>query len=250
MSDPYGVVTIRIGDGTRRNALTQECKAWIRAAFDAALADEQCVFIILTGTGDTFCAGGDLSAKPDGMPNAGSSLEESHSILRLIAMGDKPVVAAIEGYAYGSGLSLAAACDFIVAAADARLCASFGRIGLAADAGLAWSLSRRVGRVEALRLMLSCSVLSGVDALRIGLVDVVSTPGSALIAAHALIAELAASAPLAVRASKRLIATAADGLEAVLAAEMVEQPSLLRSKDFTEGRAAFKEKRKPFFQGV
>jgi 2-(1,2-epoxy-1,2-dihydrophenyl)acetyl-CoA isomerase len=248
----YDAVTIlTLNAPEKRNALTIAARLALRRALEEACADAGCRAIVLTGAGGAFCAGGDLSAmRADDPLGARHRLGIVHDIVRFIAAGPKPVVAAVEGPAFGAGVSFAAASDLVVAAPDARFCASFARVGLMPDAGLLWSLPPRVGLGRAKRMIFSAEVVDAAEALRIGLVDEIAEPETVLDTALARAHELATFAPLSIALTKATLARGTADLEEVLKAEMDGQPLLFGTADHAEGRAAFFEKRRPAFRGA
>ena len=134
-----GVAVVTMTRAERRNALSVALREMLISALRAAMADERCRAVVLTGAGGHFCAGGDLDDfSLDGIDEARERARRGHVIPRTIATGPKPVVAAVEGSAYGAGLSMAAICDHVVVADDDRLCASFSKVGLMTDYGLMW----------------------------------------------------------------------------------------------------------------
>ncbi|MDL4770656.1 MULTISPECIES: enoyl-CoA hydratase/isomerase family protein [Thermomonosporaceae] len=206
--------------------------------------------IVLTGAGGTFSAGGDVRTMDGaGADEVRSRLRPVHEAVRLIAECGKPVVAAVEGAAAGLGVSLAAVCDHVVAAEDARFVAAFGRIGLVADGGLLWTLPRRVGMGRAREMLLFGRTVPAARAYEIGLADALAPPGAALDVALERAAEAAALAPLSIAAAKRVLSRGGHGLEGLLEAEREEQAVLFGTADFAEGRAAFAERRTPRFEG-
>jgi enoyl-CoA hydratase/carnithine racemase len=244
------VAILTLNEPGKRNALTLELRAALLAAFDELIADPGCRAIVLTGAGGAFCSGGDLSTMRSGDPiGARRRLAVVHDIVRRIAAGPKPVVAAVEGAAFGAGLALASAADVVVADRSARFCASFARVGLMPDAGLLWSLPPRVGIGQAKRMMLEAAVVSAEEAKAIGLVDVLAPAGDALTLAVARAKEMARLAPLSIAMTKAAFARGTDDLERVLAYEMDGQAMLFQTGDHAEGRDAFQNKREPVFKG-
>lgn len=244
------VWVLTLDDPKRHNALDVPARHQLLAALEQAVTDPACRALVLTGAGGTFCSGGDLSTMPvDDRAAARTRLDALTHIVRLLVRGPKPVVAAVEGVAYGAGLSLAAACDHVVAAADARFCCSFGRVGLIADSGLLWTLPQRVGRGRAAELLLFGDPLPATRAIQIGLVDHLVEPGNALSVAIERARRLAEAAPLAIRATKAALGRWPYSLEDALALEASTQADLYESDDFSEGRAAFFGKRPPSFTG-
>jgi 2-(1,2-epoxy-1,2-dihydrophenyl)acetyl-CoA isomerase len=234
----------------RRNAIDLPARHALLEELRAAVADETVRAVVLTGAGGTFSAGGDVRS----MDGAASDqvrdrLLPLHQAVRLIATCGTPVVAAVEGAAAGLGVSLAAACDHVVAAEDARFVAAFGRLGLVPDGGLLWTLPQRVGLGRAKEMLVFGRTVPARRAYEIGLADSLAPPGEALDVALKVAAEAAVLAPLSIAATKRVLARADHSLKRALEAEMAEQAALFASADFAEGRAAFGERRPPRFQG-
>ena len=249
-----GVASLTLNAPARRNALSTEIRLALLAAMQKYVADPACRAIVLTGAAQTFCAGGDISqmTPPVGMTPRDYSISRMkalHDCVRLIAAGPKPVVAAVEGHAAGAGMSLAAACDYVVAAEDSRFIASFGKIGLAADCGLLWSLPHRVGHAKARDLLLTARTMSGPEALQIGLADEVVARGGTLAGAIRKAKSYATTAPLAIALTKRVMAGELDNLDVALDSEIEWQAELRATADHQEARDAFLQKRPPIFQG-
>ncbi|MGN6576944.1 MAG: enoyl-CoA hydratase/isomerase family protein [Nocardioides sp.] len=247
--DHRGPVTIlTLAEPQRRNAISLEMRRSLASALVEAGRADGCRVIVITGSGGNFSAGGDLTSMTT---DRGPALERLHAIgdvVRLIVHSPKPVVAAVDGFAFGAGLSLAAACDAVVASRDARFGCAFSGVGLTADAGLHWSLPARVGAGRARLMIMAGRPVDAVEAQTWGLVDDV-VDGRSLDAAIALAEELAVRAPLSLAATKEILAADATSLDEVLAREAAAQLGLLDTGDFTEGRAAFFEKRRPEFRG-
>ena len=149
------VLVLTLDQPARRNALSMPLRTALTAALERAQSDKGVRAIVLTGAGAHFCSGGDISGMDVKSPMDGRErMRQSHGLIRLMAMGSVPIVAAVEGYCVGAGLSLACACDTIIAAEDARLGAGFGRIGLMADLGLPHTLPLRVGQGRARQILL------------------------------------------------------------------------------------------------
>ena len=162
----------------------------------------------------------------------------------------KPVIAAVEGGAFGAGLSLVAACDYVVAGQGARFSASFGKVGLMADSGLLWTLTQRVGHGHARDLLLTGRTLLADEARQMGFINKLVPSGDALAEARAVAAAMRAVAPLSIAATKQVLHCRSSSLDEVLAAELDLQPELTATRDYAEGRAAFREKRAAVFVGA
>lgn len=251
LTDDRGAVRVlTLNDPDRRNAISLELRVELIRELDAAMADPAVRAIVLTGAGGTFSSGGDLSTLQVDDPAA--TRERMNLLARVISTivnGGTPVVAAVEGTAFGAGLSLAASCDYIVASDDARFCASFGRVGLMPDGCLLWTLPPRVGLGRARAIMLTSDVISAPDAAGWGLAEELATPGTTLTVAVERATALAAGPSRAFAATKRILAAGATSLEELAALEIEAQVALLASRDFAEGRDAFFAKRKAVFTG-
>ena len=241
------VLVLTLDNTARKNALSPPLRAEMEAVLDKAEGDSGIRAIVVTGAGGTFCSGGDLSAMQVGGPLQGRErLRPAHRMIRFLVAGSKPVVAAVEGWAAGAGLSLACACDTVVAAEDARFMAAFGKVGLMADLGLPHTLPHRVGLAKARQILLYGEPIDAAEAARIGLVDHVVPKGKTLEKALERAHLLAKGAPAAMALTKQLLA---NGLDAALEQEKHFQALLFLSADHAEGKAAFFEKRPAAFTG-
>jgi enoyl-CoA hydratase/carnithine racemase len=243
------IVTMNLPE--KRNALSLEMRETLLAVLEELEADRDCRAIVLTGAAGTFSSGGDISAMP-GANALGTKmrLERAHRVVRLIAGSAKPYIAAVEGFAFGAGLSLAALCDHVVAARDAKFAASFNRIGLIPDLGLMWSLPGRVGSGKAKEMMLLGETIQAPEAERIGLVDRLTEPGEALAEACRRAEKFAAVAPVATAFTKSALTQGPVDLETVLKQEMIGQALLLGTDDHAEAKTAFFAKRPVSFKGT
>lgn len=255
MSDPVlvehrgSVAVVTMNMPERRNALSPELRGGLAQAFEALSGDGECRAVVLTGTQGSFCAGGDLSSLPHRDPAASRArMARSHTLLRQIVCGSKPVVAAVNGNAFGAGMSLALACDYVVGSPATRFCSAFAKVGLMADLALGWSLARRVTPGEARRILFAAPVTGGEDALASRLLDRLVPDQRLLDEAVAVATEFAGAPPLAVGLTKAHLALG-PSFEAALSAELDGQTLLFSSEDFEEGRTAFREKRRPVFKG-
>jgi 2-(1,2-epoxy-1,2-dihydrophenyl)acetyl-CoA isomerase len=213
-------------------------------AYEQLDQDDRCRAIVLCSEGKHFCAGAELGAGRE--LGAGDLYREG---LRLFAAG-LPVVAAVQGAAVGGGLGVALSADFRVASAESRFTANFARLGFHQGFGISVTLRDVVGQQAATELLLTGKRIDGEAALAIGLIDRLVDGAEIRAGARALAAELAGSAPLAVRSIR---ATLREGLvervRAAMAHEHQEQDRLTATDDFREGVRASGERREPRFSG-
>ena len=221
---------------------------WTRLIVDAG--DLRCV--ILTGAGDrAFCAGGDLKER-NGMTD--DAWRRQHEIFEraYFALLDVPVpvIAAVNGHAYGGGLETALACDFLYVDARAKLALSEVRLGIMPGGGGTQNLARAVGERRAKELIFRAQAFTGRQAYDWGVANHVSEPGQVLEDALAAAADIAKNGPLAVRQAKKSIHY---GLQTDLLTgsrfEIEAYNRLVSSEDRHEGVRAFNEGRPPQFQG-
>jgi 2-(1,2-epoxy-1,2-dihydrophenyl)acetyl-CoA isomerase len=208
----------------------------------------------LTGAGDAFCSGADLSPRSAGAssPRRSDAAEHVVRLVRGIRVDcEKPVVAGIGGIAIGAGLSLALCADMRVASSAARFHPGYARAGSSPDCGLSWTLPEAIGRERAMRFLLEPRMHAADEALALGLVGEVVPADGFEEAFRAYCHKIAEVAPLAARQTKRLVTRA--GLLADLEAHLRDELELARralsSEDGREAVRAIFEKRKPEFTG-
>jgi len=243
-----GVATITIDRPEVRNAMNHEASEALAAALDRLDSDAHVNVGILTGAGDVFSAGMDLKALSAGGKRP---ISDSRGAFGICARPpEKPMIAAVERYALGGGFEIALACDLIIAGADATFGLPEVKRGLVAAAGGVLRLPRRIPSAQAMELVLTGAPLQAQRALELGLISRVSEPGAALAVARQLAAEVAANAPLAIRAAKRIINESGDW---PMSEAFERQHALVHvvrnSEDAREGELAFVEKRAPVWQG-
>lgn len=247
------VALITLNRPDRRNALDQTLNRELLAAFTQAADDETVRAVILTGAGDSFCAGADLSMfsqmpTPDQLYEA--ILDAYDPLMNLIVTIPKPVVAAINGVAAGAGLSLALACDLQIMAHNASLLMAFSNIAFVPDAGATWFLMRRIGYNRAFQIAAEGQRIPAEQCLHWGLANKVVPAEHLLEEALAWASKLAARPTLALGLTKQALTFAAQhDLSAVIEHEARLQKQTLVSHDFREGVMAFMQKREAVFEG-
>lgn len=252
VSDPSeGVRLLTIANEARRNAVDGEALVALREAFsEAERAGVRC--IVLTGAGEkAFCAGYDLRALKALDPDAPLPDEELGRTLAAMERLGPPILAALNGAAYGAGAEIAAACDLRIAQSGARLAMPPARLGIVYAAAGLQRFVELVGLAQAKRLFFTGDPVGAEEALAIGLVDEVVEEGGALARALELAERIAQNAPLAVQGMKRAFALMRR--RELPAAAHAEVEALRRasfaSEDFQEGIRAVLEKRTPRFCG-
>lgn len=208
-----GVGTLTLDNSATRNALNRDMSAEIREVVRGIKAGDEVRALVITGAGGHFCAGGDLRSV-GGPPRDGQAwrdgLQRSHEGLQDLLTLNRPVIAAVDGVAFGAGLGLALLADFVLATPRARFCAAFIRIGLVPDYGLFYTLPRFVGKQRAKELAMSGREVGGEEALRLGLAMELHAPEHLLERAQAIAASLAQASPMALGMIKRIMASADD----------------------------------------
>lgn len=230
----------------------------LRALYDAVMMAHGTPglrVLLLTGEGRNFCAGGDVktfASKGEALPDY---LREATSWLQVVTSGllslQAPVVVAVQGFAAGgAGFGLVCAADLVVAAESAKFLAGATRVGMAPDAGASVTLPQLVGLRKAMEIALLNPTLTAQEALEIGLITKVVPDAELTDAARALAATLAAGAPRALAATKRLLWSGLGGrVEAQLTEEARTVSELSGTADSREGLAAVIERRTPVFTG-
>jgi enoyl-CoA hydratase len=234
------------------NALSKRTWEDLRAAFEDARDDPVVRGVILTGAGDkAFIAGADIGELAHATAvDAEQESSYGQGVLNLIENLGKPVVAAINGFALGGGCETAMACTIRVAVENAKFGQPEVKLGVLPGGGGTQRLPRLVGKGRALQLILSGEMISAQEAYRIGLVNEVVPSADLMTRAEAILGQILANAPLAVKYSLEAVNK---GLETSQAEGMALEASLFGlcagTDDKKEGTQAFLEKRKPRFQG-
>ena len=246
------VLTVTLNRPGGLNSLTEPMLTALADTVDRAALDPRVKVVRLGGAGRGFCAGAGISAEDqaaqaDSPPVDGVLLAANRAIRSITAL-PKPVVAVVHGPAAGVGVSLALACDVIVASETAFFLLAFTKIGLMPDGGASALVAAAIGRIRAMRMALLAERISATDALEFGLVSSVHPADEVPAAAAAVIDSLVAGPAVALRRTKQAVnAATLTELEAALERETDGQRHLLRSADFIEGTRAFQERRAASF---
>jgi enoyl-CoA hydratase/carnithine racemase len=241
----------------RMNTITMEMLETLSQRLLEADADRGVRVIVITGAGRAWCAGLDIGAavSGDGIGGESNSTGNGEFDLRtappvVLHKIDTPTIAALNGGAAGYGMDLALGCDIRLAATTAKLSAAYTARGLVPESAGTWLLPRIVGWSKAAELLFTARTLTAPEAHELGLIGQVVEPDELMEVATTLAAEIAANAPLAVRASKRLMRHAmTEGLEDHVQRQYLALLPLFGTKDFREGLASYLEKRPPEFHG-
>lgn len=250
------VATITLNRPDRYNSFVDEMHDDLRAAIKIVenLSGLRC--LVLTGSGKAFCTGQDLKSRYElvqqGAPDLGKSLAKNYNpLIQRLQNLPVPVICALNGVAAGAGVSLALACDIVVAANSASLVLAFAKVGLVPDAGCTWSLVQALGFARARALCLLGDTISAADAESWGLVYQTVAAESLVDATQEIIDRLLENPARGQALTKRaMLSAAATDLPAQLQTEAQLQTVAGRTQDYSEAVKAFVEKRKPSFSGT
>lgn len=252
-ADVDQIARLTLNRPERRNACTRAMLSQLSDALRDIAADDNIRAVVLTGAGQGFCAGQDLSesgAVDDGR-SARDTLERHYNpVIRQLRSLDRPVLAAVNGVAAGAGCGLALACDLVLACESARFAFVFSGVGLVPDAGLTYFMPRLLGHARALGVTMLGESIDAVTAAQWGLIWK-TAPDAAFDAEVAALADRLAKLPTAAIALLKHAINAGEhhSLEQQLALEAELQSQAADTEDYQEGRAAFFAKRPPRFIG-
>lgn len=246
------IAEIRFNRPHRLNAVTAILYDELNQALSLAEADKDARVVLLTGEGRAFCVGADLKEHKAGrtaFDRRQYLLGEQRVCKRLLQM-EKPVVAAVNGYALGAGAEMAIASDFMLMAESAQIGLPEVSIGNFLGGGVTWLLPRLVGLAKARELVFLGERISGAEAVRIGLANRVLPDEGFLDAARDFALKIAGKAPFSMQLAKEQLNMSAERtLDAAFAAELEGMTFVATTRDWQEGIDAFAEKRKPVFRG-
>jgi len=268
-SHDQGILTLRLNNPEVRNALSQPMGAQLQRELRDAANDPGVRVVVLTGVGEAFCAGADVSklgvldpndkvsAKwagdpiMSGMEQRSLRIKGNGETATLLHTMGKPTVAMVRGPAAGAGLSMAIACDFRFASPTAMFTSAFSRIGASGDLGCAYYLQQLVGPTKAREILMLSDKIDADEALRIGLVSKVFPDDELETETMAFARRLADGPPIALRYIKaNLVAAEGFNMDAYLDQEARNIMRCFQTEDSKEAIQAFKEKRSPVFKGI
>lgn len=245
-----GVGILQLNRPVQKNSLTTSLRKALLEGIEAFEHDDDIRFVVLTGSGGSFCAGADLKEGFGGKTVEQQIETEYKPILMAIQNSNKLYVAKINGIAAGIGAALALTCDLSIMAEDAGLYLAFAAIGLIPDGGLTLHLVQNLGYSHALSALIEGKHFDAQACLELRLVNKLVAADELDNACSKWLESLMSGAPLMQKEAKRLLVSLSRAdLGNVVSQEAKVQGQLSRTEDFKEGVAAFLEKRKPRFSG-
>ncbi|NRB05591.1 MAG: enoyl-CoA hydratase/isomerase family protein [Rhodobacteraceae bacterium] len=241
------------GNAKMRGAITPEFYDTIRTAIDQA-KDPAIRAVVITSEGDFFCAGGNLNAiiERANLPEQErrDRIEDLHDVIRAIRSSPVPVIAAVKGGAAGAGVSIALACDFLIAEAGVKFTAAYVKAGLVPDGGLTAHLARALPRQLAMEMCVLAQPVVSERLHALGVVNLVAEDGAGVIAQALALCDRIARGPRGAQGTiRRMVSTAYDQDEAAqLDLERDAMAHAFGTAEAQEGISAFLEKRTPKFQ--
>ncbi len=244
-----GVATLTIDAPKKLNPIDFDSCAGLQAGLDTLSADGRTRVAVLRGAGKAFSGGGDIDIIQRGIADApraiGPMIDAFHRVILAIKAAPFPVVAVVHGAAAGGGLSLALACDLVLATRSAKLVIAYPKLGTSTDGGLSWSLTRRLGALRALDLMLLGSAVTAEQALAMGLVSRVLDDDAVDAQVDSVLQTLLAQPVQAMREIKQLVVGAeTNPLSTQLDAERDAFLRCAATPEFAERVDAFLSKRR------
>jgi 2-(1,2-epoxy-1,2-dihydrophenyl)acetyl-CoA isomerase len=249
-----GLLELTLDRPDAMNSLNLALKERLAETLHRARYDDDVRAVLVTGAGRAFCAGGDLSEMdPQRTPEQARTRQHKllSEVIVPLAKLPKPTVAAVNGHAHGAGLSLALACDVVIAWNEAPMSLGYVLRGLAADCGITYFLPRLIGMAKAKELLFTGRRFTGSEAFEMGLIARATPAEEVLPAARQTAAAFARSATVALALTKKLLDSATyHGLDDLVEVEAYSQAITRSTRDHAEGVAAFTERRDPVFTGA
>jgi enoyl-CoA hydratase/carnithine racemase len=257
LEEEDGIATIKLNRPEQRNALSEDVSHGILEALEEIETSGEARCLVVTGSGQTFCAGGDVSSMSDSLEEDTNPHESVRSIRDQASQVIKdlhefylPSIAKINGIAFGAGANLALACDIQLASSDSLISFGFRQVGLGVDTGTSYLLPRAVGSNTAKELVFTGEIVEAGRAADIGLVNQVISENEFEERVGEFIEPIANGPTVGLRASKQaLIRGFERDINDAMSLEATWQGIVLNSKDHIEGATAFMEDREADFQG-
>jgi len=245
-----GIATLTLNRPKQKNAINDALRHALREAVYAIRGDRSVRAVVLRGSGEDFCAGGDLRAMNVADAQAGRDrIDDLHGWVAQLLDLDRPVIAAVDGVAYGAGFSLAMLADFVVASTRARFCMPFMKVGLVPDCGAFHTLPRVVGAARAKDLIFSAREVNAQEAHRLGVAFEIVAQDALHARARQLASALAKASPVAFGLAKRALNQSySSDLRSMLEIESLAQGIAFTTDYHKEAVRRFKEKDTPLFQ--
>ena len=254
-----GIATLTMNRPEARNAMSGDMISAFLEALPRLGADSNVRCVVLTGAGGAFCAGGDVkgfasnssgNSAPPTLEQRAQALRPGFEVARMLHELPKPTLAAIPGAAAGAGLSLALACDLRIALDSAKMTTAFAKVGLSGDYGMSYFLPFLVGQSKARELLFTAPLITGAEALDLGLVNRIATSDDFEGAVHACASELSQSATVAIGYMKKNLNSAATStLGELLDREAAHMARCFTTQDHKLAVQAFVAKETPEFSG-
>ncbi|NML35011.1 enoyl-CoA hydratase/isomerase family protein [Paraburkholderia antibiotica] len=245
-----GVATLTLNRPRQKNALDASIRVALREAIYAIRQDRSVRALVLCGAGEDFCSGGDLRGMNVQSAEEGRNrIDDLHGWVGMLLDLDRPVIAAVDGVAYGAGFSLALTADFVLATPRARFCMPFMKIGLVPDCGAFYTLPRIVGMARAKDLVFTAREVGADEAQRLGAVFEIVAPDALRARAMQIAASLASASPVAFGLAKRALNQSLSvDLRSMLEMESAAQGIAFSTAFHREAVQRFKDKQAPLFQ--
>jgi len=246
------VALIRMNRPDIMNSLEVSLAEELVRAVRTSAEDDEVGAVVLTGTGNVFSSGGDLSKLMEGfeLVEGRQWLQDGYARIMELANIKKPVIAAVNGYAVGAGFSLALMCDLIFAADTAKFGMAFIKVGAIPDCGALYFLPRLVGLQRAKELVFTGKNIPAEEAYRLGIVNRVLSAEKLMDEAQEAAAQLSRGPAIALAQAKEILNKSETlDLNTVMELEIYAQSACFQTADHREGVMAFLEKRKPEFRG-